>query len=282
MYSVIIENEDGDQIDLMQTKDMMCVHIDGATSATATLNETENANIDGSTINSKRIDSRPINLTVRLFNNPGDCRTKLYYYAPIKKEVKLTLVNDVRSVYIKGNVKTIEADPFTNKEQMVITILCSEPYFKEINAIIEEFSNIVKMLHFVLAIDQFGVPFGEIIEEMEAEVLNVGEFDSGLEFDIKALGKVVNPKIIDIETGEYLRINYTMKYGERLLIGTINKNKYVKSVYNHIETNLISNFDLTSSWLIASIGANRYTYDADEGADKIEATVAFQNKFIGI
>ena len=73
-----------------------------------------------------------------------------------------------------------------------------------------------------------------------------------------------------------------MKYGERLLIGTINKNKYVKSVYNHIETNLISNFDLTSSWLIASIGANRYTYDADEGTDKIEATVAFQNKFIGI
>ena len=92
MYSVIIENEDGDQIDLMQTKDMMCVHIDGATSATATLNETENANIDGSTINSTRIDSRPISLAVRLFSNPGECRTKLYYYAPIKKEVKLTLV----------------------------------------------------------------------------------------------------------------------------------------------------------------------------------------------
>ena len=165
---------------------------------------------------------------------------------------------------------------------MVITILCPEPYFKEINAIVEEFSNIIKMLHFELAIDQYGVPFGEIIDGVEAEVLNVGEFDSGFEFDIKALGQVINPKIIDIETGEYIRINYTMRSGERLLIGTVNKSKYIKSIYNHIETNLISRLDLTSSWLAAKIGANRYTYEADEGADNIEATVAFQNKFIGI
>ena len=282
MYNVILENENGEQIDLMHTEGMICVNIDGATSATATLNETENANIDGSIINSERIDSRPINLTIRIFDNPGECRTKLYYYAPIKKKVKLTLINDVRAVYVEGQVKSNEGDPFTQKEQMVITILCPEPYFKQLVAIEEEFSNIIKLLHFPLEIDEFGVPFGEITDTMQAEVINIGEFDSGMEFVIKALGRVVNPKIIDIETGEYLRVNYTMKAEERLLIGTINKNKYIKSVYNNEETNLISCLDLTSTWLIARIGANRYTYTADNEANNIEAIVSFQNKFVGI
>lgn len=282
MYNVILENENGEQIDLMHTDGMMCVHIEGATSATATLNETENANIDGSIINSERIDSRPINLTIRLFENPGECRTKLYYYAPIKKKVKLTLINDVRSVYIEGQVKSNEADPFTQKEQMIISILCPEPYFNQLMAIEEEFSNIIKLLHFPLEIDQFGVPFGEITDLMQAEVINIGEFDSGLEFRIKALGVVVNPQIIDIETGEYIKLNYIMRADEKILIGTINKRKYIKAVYNNAESNLINCLDLTSTWLIARIGANRYTYTADSGDKNIEAIVSFQNKFVGI
>ena len=282
MYNVILENENGEQIDLMHTDGMICVNIDGATSATATLNETENAAIDGSIINSERIDSRPINLTMRIFENPGDCRLKLYYYAPIKKKIKLTLINDVRAVYIEGQVKSIEADPFTQQEQMVISILCPEPYFKELVDIEEEFSNVLKLLHFPFESDEFGVPFGEIIDTMEAEAINIGEFDTGLIFNLKALGSVVNPKIIDIETGEYIKINYTMRQNEKLVVGTINKNKYIKSIYNNVETNIISSLDLTSNWLVARIGANRYTYTADSGAGNIEAVVSFQNKFVGI
>ena len=123
MYNVILENENGEQLDLMQHKDMKCVHIEGMSSITATINETENASIDGSTINSERIDSRPINLTIRILNNYGECRTKLYQHAVIKKNVKLSLVNDVRSVYIDGKVKSIECDPWTQNQQMIITIL---------------------------------------------------------------------------------------------------------------------------------------------------------------
>lgn len=282
MYNVILENENGEQLDLMHQKDMICIHIEGATSITATLNETENANIDGSTINSKRINSRPINLTVRILNNYGECRLKLYQHAVIKKKVKLTLINDVRSVYIEGQVKSIDNDPFTREQQMVISILCPEPYFDESMALEEEFSNIIKLLHFPLAIESKGIPFGEITDIKQIEVVNVGEVDTGFEFILKALGEVENPQIINMKTGEYIRLNYTMKVNEVINICTIDKNKYVQSIYNNQMNNIIGNLDLSSTWLIAKVGVSNFTYTADSNENKLELSIKFKNKYLGI
>ena len=282
MYNVILENENGEQLDLMNQKDMICVHIEGATSITATLNETENANIDGSTINSERINSRPINLTVRILNNYGECRTRLYQYAVVKKKVKLSLVNDVRSVYIEGQVKSIEGDPFTQQQQMVISILCPEPYLNELMAIEEEFSNIIKMLHFPLAIESNGIPFGEITDIKQAEIVNVGEVDSGLEFTLRAFGEVENPRIINMKTGEYLALNYTMQPNEIINIGTVDKNKYIESIYNNAKSNIIGNLDLSSTWLNAKVGVSNYIYSADSGVNKLEVSIKFKNKYLGI
>lgn len=282
MYNVILKNEYGEEIDLMHSKDMMCIDIDGATSVTATLNETENANIDGSIINSERIDSRPIDLTVRIFGNYGECRTKLYQYAVIKRGVKLTLVNDVRSVSIEGQVKSIDCDPYDKKEQMVITILCPEPFFSEAISIITEFSNIKNMFYFEFAIEEDGIPIGEITDVIQAEVINAGEVDNGLEFVLKAEDTVVNPKIINIDTNEFMGLKYTMKPNESILIGTINKKKYVISLYQNVKTNIINAFDLNSTWLNAKVGTNNYTYTADSGDNHIEASVEFRNKYLGV
>lgn len=282
MYNVILENENGEQLDLMHHKDMICVHIDGATSITATLNETENANIDGSTINSERINSRPINLTVRILNNYGECRLKLYQQAVIKKKVKLSLVNDVRSVYIEGQVKSIENDPFTQQQQMIISILCPEPYFDEMVALEEEFSNIVKLLHFPLAIDAKGIPFGEITDIKQVEVINVGEADTGFEIVLRALGEVENPKIINMKTGEYLRLNHTMMPNEVINICTIDKNKSVISIFNNQISNIIGKLDLSSTWLIAKVGVSNFTYTADSGENKLDVSIKFKNKYLGI
>ena len=282
MYNVIIENESGESIDLMREDNMICVDIEGASGSTATINETKNANIDGSTINSERIDSRPITLTVRIFGDYGNCRTKLYHYAVIKKNVKLTLINDVRSVYVEGKVKSIDGDPFTERQQMVITILCPDSFFSEIIAIEKEFSNIIDMFVFPFEIEEAGIPFGVITDIKQSEVVNVGETDSGLEFVIKANDEVINPKIINMLTGEYIKLNYTMIPNEIIKIGTINKKKYVISIIDNVKTNIINSFDLSSTWLKARVGNNNFTYVADEGEEHIEAFSRFQNKYSGI
>ena len=282
MYNVILENENGEQLDLMQHKDMKCVHIEGISSITATINETENASMDGSIINSERIDSRPINLTVRILDNFGDCRALIYKHAVIKKKVKLTLVNNIRSVYIEGKVKNIDGDPFTQNQQIIITILCPEPYFNELMGIEEEFSNIIKMLHFPLAIEAKGIPFGVITDIKQIEIVNIGEADTGLEFTLRALGEVENPRLVNMKTGEYLALEYTMQSNEVIKISTIDKNKYVISIYHDQTTNIIGSLDLSSEWLKANVGVSHFTYVADRGSNYLEVSALFKNKYIGM
>lgn len=282
MYNVILENENGEQLDLMQHKDMRCIHIDGMSSITATINETENASIDGSTINSERIDSRPITLTVRIFDNFGDCRALIYRHAVIKKKVKLTLVNNIRSVYIEGYVKNVDGDPFTDKQQIVITILCPEPYFNELMGIEEDFSEIIKMLYFPLAIETKGIPFSEITDIKQIEVVNTGEIDTGLEFTLRALGEVENPRIVNMKTGKYLALEYTMQPNEVIKIGTIDKNKYVISIYHDTTTNIIGSLDLSSEWLKADVGVSHFTFAAVRGSNYLEVSALFKNKYIGM
>ena len=73
-----------------------------------------------------------------------------------------------------------------------------------------------------------------------------------------------------------------MRPNESILIGTINKKKYVISLYQNIRTNIIGAFDLNSTWLDAKVGTNNYTYEADEGEKFIEASVEFRNKYLGV
>ena len=282
MYNVIIENENGDQLDLMNTKDMVCIGIDEVAGASATINETENATLDGSVINSERLNSRTITISVRIFSNCGTCRELIYQHAVIKKYIKLTLINDIRSVYIEGQVKSVEADPFTQKESMTIEIVCPEPFFNEVVAVMEEFSYIIKMLHFELAIEKDGIPFGCITDTIQAEVVNTGECDTGIIFTLVASNEVVNPKISDMETGEYFRLIYTMRAGEEITINTNDKNKSITSLYQNVKTNLLNSRDKTSTWLKAKIGSTKFTYTTEKGFDDLEVTFKYQNKYLGI
>ena len=123
MYKVLLENEQGLSIDFMNEKDFTCVDIDSIGGNSATLNETENANFDGSIINSGHINSRTIKLYIRIMSNCGNARESIYRVALINKYCKLTLVNDIRSVYIEGKIKNIDTPLFVSQEKMEISIL---------------------------------------------------------------------------------------------------------------------------------------------------------------
>ncbi|MCQ2609986.1 MAG: phage tail family protein, partial [Lachnospiraceae bacterium] len=174
MYKLILENRNG-AIDLMSYKDFKVIDVDGVGGADADINETENATIDGSIVNSSRIDSREIDISIRILNNCGESRKTIYKYATIKDNCKIILINDIRSVYIEGVVKSIETPLFTDREIMTIKVICPAPYFNAMASIITEFSNIVKKFAFPFAItEDKPVPFSAYSSIIVAEVMNSG------------------------------------------------------------------------------------------------------------
>lgn len=282
MYKVIIKNKYGQEIDLMSQKDYKCVDIENIGGAEADLSETENANIDGSIINSERINSRTIKISVRIFSNCGISRAEIYQVALIKQYIKLSLVNDIRSVFIEGTVKSIDVPLFTDKQFLYINILCPEPYFKEMAEIENEFSLYEGMFHFPFAIKEEGIPFTIEHNVVLAEVVNSGEVSTGAVFVLRASGNVENPQLFNTTTNEYIKLNTTMILGDEIIINTNARNKSVQLKRNNIYTNIIGTFDLTSTWLQMSVGSNKMSYTCDTGSDKLEIYVRFTNKFLGV
>lgn len=282
MFSVILENKNGVQLDLINNPDFRVVDIDGVGGASASINETENANVDGSVVNSERVNSRDISLSVRIFTNCGKSRETIYQAALIKQWCKLSLVNDIRSVCIEGQVKSVETPLFTQKQLMEIKIVCPEPYFREMQEIENEFSLYEKMFHFPFSLEEKGEPFTVEHEVIQAKIVNSGECTTGAIFRFRASGEVVNPILYNSTTGEYIKLNFTMQDTDEIVVDTTERNRSVKLIRNHIETNIISAFDLTSKWLQMEVGENIFTYSCESGSNSLEIRVLFTNKYLGV
>lgn len=282
MYNLYLENRNG-RIDLMAYQDFKVIDVDGIGGTDADINETENATIDGSMINSSRLDSREIGITIRIFANCGESRKTIYKYATIKEDCKLTLVNDIRSVYIEGKVKGIETPLFTEKEIMTIKVKCPSPYFNALSAIISEFSNTIKKFHFPFAIEEGKpIPFSTYSSIIVAEVMNSGDVETGAIFTYEAKGEVVNPTLYNVITNEKIKLNVEMQLNDRIEICTIPRQKHIYFYRNNEPTNIIGLLDSSSTWLTLKSGKNTFSYTCERGAKNLIVYVEFTNKYLGL
>lgn len=282
MYNLFLENQNG-KIDLMASKDFKVIDADEIGGIDADINETENATLDGSTINSSRIESRTITISVRILNNCGESRKTIYKYATIKEKCKITFINDIRSVYIEGKVKGIETPLFTDKEIMNIKIVCPEPYFNAMASIVSEFSNIIKLFHFPFAIEEDKpIPFSAYSSTIIANVMNSGDAATGAIFTYEAKGEVVNPTLYNIITNEKIKLNIEMQLNDRIVINTIPRQKSITLYRLNEPINIIGALDSTSKWLSLISGKNTFSYTCERGAKNLVVYVEFTNKYLGL
>ena len=282
MYKLLLENEKGLSIDFMNEKDFVCVDIDGIGGNDATLNETENANYDGSIVNSGHINSRTIKLFIRITGNCGKAREDIYRVALLNKYCKLSLINDIRSVYIEGIIKNIDTPLFVKQQKMEISILCANPFFKDIEELVEEFSLYEKCLHFPYESDEYGHPFTIEHSTIQANIVNTGDSDTGCIFVFRANGYVKNPKLFNTDTNEYIKLNIEMQELDEIIINTNAGEKSVMLIRDNVEINIINKFDLTSTWLQMMAGNNKLSYICEEGQKRLDIYVRFTNKYLGV
>lgn len=126
----------------------------------------------------------------------------------------------------------------------------------------------------------FGLHFGTLETRFE----NKGNVASGFTAEIRArTGTVVNPSIRDMETGNQIRINYTMERFDKL---TIVNYLHEKRVLLNNETHLpngrpvmdLLDADATRFFLI-NVGANRIGYLADENVSNMRVNVQYTPEY---
>lgn len=254
--------------------------IEGLESSEYTINKVD-SNQDGAEITSRKIEPREIVITGDITKNNNETinRKRLISFFNPKLDGTLTVKrnNEERKI-----MYTVSSFRFTNKkmyefQQFELVLECTNPYFESVDNFGKNIASITKQFAFPLAIlANKGKIMGYKTYNNNVQILNDGDFDTGAEIQIKAIGNVTNPKIVLNDS--FIRINIEMVKNDTLIINT---NQRHKSITLNGK-NIIQKIDRQSSFFNLKIGDNKMTYSSDEGYENMEVNVYFYKKYLGI
>ena len=282
MYTLIIENHKGEQLQLTQNPNYSITSVEGLPPPTANINTAVNANFDGSTYRSSRLNERNIVIMLAIEGDAETNRINLYQYIKAKKQCTLYYQNGSRNVSIVGYVESLEIAIFGEKETAQISIICPRPYFADVVKTILDMSATSAMFEFPFSIPDEGIEFSTLTVATESIVQNLGDVETGAVIIFHATGPASNPAIYNVDTGESFKVNISMSAGDLVIIDTIKGEKGVTSVINGVTANIINNVEMGSTWLQFESGANTMLYNADSYPENLQCYVTFNNLYEGV
>ena len=273
MYKLIATNQYGDTIELTHNSAYNVVDVQGFDPPDATINTDHNAGQDGTVYKSSYANSRQITITLSV-NGPAEVnRVALYKYFKSKFWVRLRYVTGSRDLYADGYVQSIQVSYFDQKETVQIVVQCPGAYLKSSGENLQDFSMINPLFEFPFAIDDVGIPFSEIVLDLQKSLINHGDVETGALFTLRATGTVETPKIYNVDTGEHMFFNLTMADGDQLFVNTRQNEKRITLRRDGVDTNAIGYLATGSSWFVLEPGDNLFTYTADAGPENLIVSV---------
>lgn len=279
MYTFIAESEYGATINLAHNEtEYKLISVEGLNPPQSEVYTTPIFNISGAKYKSSRTQMRNIVITIAVTGNVETNRLNVYRIFRTGHYIKLLYTNEHRSVYIEGYVETITNNPFIQTQQVQISVLCPQPYWKAIDTMIYDLSKAQGAFVFPFAIDSNGVPFGNIYSDRAVAVPNYGDVETGIIIRITANEDLTNLRIAHEGTGEYFIITGTLNTGDTCIINTYKGEKNVtingESAFNRIGQG--------STWFILATGDNAFSYSADSGASMAQVVFEFTEMYEGV
>ena len=125
-----------------------------------------------------------------------------------------------------------------------------------------------------------GITFGRRRSILESELDNIGDIESGFKVIFKAKGGSVKyPKVYDVYTKKFIKINYEMEKGDILEI--INYPELKKVTLNGTE-NAFKYLDIESNFFNLKIGHNKIGYIAEENTINLDVILWYSPRYLGV
>lgn len=159
-------------------------------------------------------------------------------------------------------------------QKAMIDLVCNNPYWEDPNL------NNVKLEDFVSSFSfPFSFPVSFAIRGDMRTLLNEGHVPTPIK--VTFIGEAVNPKITNLTTGEFIRINRTIPKDYKLVITTDVNHKSVKIIApDGIETNAMGYIDLDSDFFSLDVGNNQLSFITDGGTP--EVYIEYRNLYVGV
>lgn len=307
--SITVTNPSGEELKMELAKPelsgLIVESIEGLGPPKANINSTQLATTDGSVYSSSRILERNIVISLIMMESPTieASRQKTYKFFPIKKNVKLFVETDYRSVECYGYVESNEPDIFSDKESLTISIICTNPYFYDKDQTNIYFSRVIPGFEFPFSnesTDEKLLTMGELQNDTRKEIVYNGDIDTGMVITLHALDDVSKKVTIwNLDTRQSIVVDLSkitadttpgLQNSEEIEISTVVQNKY--AIYRNMngqEFNCLNAIDKNSDWFQLYNGPQTILvyYEKDtteEGSDidAIDVTVSYKNAYGGI
>lgn len=204
---------------------------------------------------------------------------------PFRIDIK---TNSGEEYYINANLEGAPSFPtgFENNNQNwqrgLLQFSANDPYFYTKNQEKVDIALWVGAFEFPLEIPIEGVEMGYRQQSLIVNVLNEGQESTGMLIRFKALGTLVNPSLINVNTYDELKLNLTMQAGDVIEVSTYKRRKSVTLIRNGARSNIFNSLDINSKFLQLEIGDNLFRYNAEEGLDNLEVSMTFTPRLLGV
>lgn len=299
VVAVTVTNHNGDSLRMEykhpSSAGLFIANMTGLGSPKANINMTNYAVIDGAMYNSSRAQSRNITMTIQPFQDDMEMhRHRCYELFPVKKKVRLLIETVRRTCYIDGFVETCEPNIFTKEQRVFVSILCPDPYFREISTTRSMYYRAAPAFHFPIGTVSNPPPYELGVLSDNYQIINVdydGDADTGVLLYLEMDGQVGDITLTNSSTRETMHISadrvavmtgQALGIGDAIQISTIQGDKYINLIRAGESINLISALSRDSDWLTLTVGNNRFAYTAASGKENIVVRVEYATAFVGV
>lgn len=247
---------------------------------------------DGDYVNHTRTSPRTITLTYSLKTPIEDSLN--YFNSIVKSKQKATLIEtkeDGTQIKIEGIVTVPPYTRWSDACAIQIQMYCSKPYWRDLQAIIEDISNVINLHYFPyeseekllandggLAFPENGIAFGVYDLDATKGFTNNGTKPVGMIIEIVALSQVTNPRIskVNSDENEFIGVNMTLQTGDWIRINTNKGEKSVTNADGEIYNEVIYSGD---DWLQLDTGYNELSITSEEGTGNMYFTIYFNQEW---
>lgn len=284
-------------------EDIDITAVTGLESSELDISTSDNALVDGASVDGKKIKPRPIHIeaSFRSNKNNPENRAKVIKFFNPKYTGKALITN----MGVSRNIEyELEGWTFAsvrnmdNKLKILVDLLCPDPYMLNVDNYGKNMANISALFAFPWRMlstrmtsgkldypDKArgmllgGMTMGYRTLYREVVLANDGDVPTGVQIQFVATrGPVTNPKITNTGTGQYMRVNVAMQQGDILLIDTNDRHQVITlngvNYYQHI--------DRKSEPFKLVVGDNYLEYDADENYTNLDVNLFYTPKYLGV
>lgn len=281
----------GDRLPLVGNELFYLTNVDGQTMAAAAIASNIIGGADGDSVNNVQANARQIILDLRI--KPGvdveEAKRAILKIVKIKQFGSLEWKQRERTVTISGVVESVDMPRWNNAVTMQITLHCSQPFWEDVDFIVQRISEAVDLHYFtdsatdMLYFPEDGIPFGEYDTIRTKNFYNDGDVAVGLEISIVALATVTNPAIYDRD-GNFFGVGYgdgnnkvVLQQGDNVVI-TTHKGKKGVSINGN---NSLSKVKPQSTWLQMAAGDNVFSINSDdESVSNMSFSLIYKQKYV--